>query len=96
VIRPLVNASLTFADGYYDSIRGRIRSCWERDGDRLVLDVEIPANVTAEVHLPTRVGSELRESGQPIDEAEGVEVVRHEDVDTVLRVGSGSYRFEVA
>lgn len=96
VIRPLVHASLTFADGHYDSIRGRIRSRWERDGERLALDVEIPANVAAEVHLPSGAGSEIREGGQTVDGAEGVEVVRREKHQTVLRIGSGTYRFVVA
>jgi alpha-L-rhamnosidase len=95
-IRPQVTDSLSFVDGHYDSIRGRIRSRWERLDDRLVLLVGIPANVTAEVVLPATAASEVREGGVALQDAPGVEVVSRDDARTVVRVGSGTYRFEVA
>jgi alpha-L-rhamnosidase len=59
-IRPQFDSSLTFVDATYDSIRGRIATRWERDGEAIDLTVELPANASAEVWLgdrPERVGS---------------------------------------
>ena len=37
----------------YEHPRGRIASAWKREGAKVLLDVTIPANTTAEVHLPS-------------------------------------------
>jgi alpha-L-rhamnosidase len=90
-----VSPSLAFAEGHYDSIRGRIRSRWERSDDRLALSVEIPANVAADVVIPARGSSEIREGDVALEAAPCVEIVSRDDAQAVVRVGSGAYRFEV-
>jgi alpha-L-rhamnosidase len=54
-IRPQVDTSLDFAEGAYDSIRGRIATRWEREGDGYRLHVQIPANCVADVEFGDRV-----------------------------------------
>ncbi|MEJ7840104.1 MAG: alpha-L-rhamnosidase C-terminal domain-containing protein, partial [Thermomicrobiales bacterium] len=54
-IEPRIDPSLTFAEATYDSIRGRIATRWDHDGDQIRLRVEIPANCTAEVVLGSTV-----------------------------------------
>jgi alpha-L-rhamnosidase len=95
LIRPQVHDSLTFAEGVYESIRGPIRSRWEREDGRLTLAVEIPANVTAHVTLPAPASSEITEGGASLDAVEGVELLDRTDAQAVVRIGSGAYRFEV-
>ena len=51
-IAPVIGEGLTWANTRYDSIRGRITSNWKRNGDRLTLEISIPANTTATVFLP--------------------------------------------
>ena len=81
----------------YDSVRGRIVSNWRIDGDRFVLDVEIPANTTAMVVIPAVDASQIRESGKPVPEPDGmVKFVRMVGNRALLNVPSGKYQFESA
>jgi alpha-L-rhamnosidase len=91
VIRPRPGGSLTHARAGYDSVRGRISSSWKIEGDRFVLEVLIPPNTTATVHVPST--DDVSEGGRLVDEAVGVEFLRAGDGETVLSVGSGRYEF---
>jgi alpha-L-rhamnosidase len=91
VIRPRPGGGLTHASGTYDSVRGRISSSWKIEDDRFVLEVLIPPNTTATVHVPCT--DEVSEGGGPVDEADGVEFLRAGEGETVLSVGSGRYEF---
>jgi alpha-L-rhamnosidase len=75
---------LEWARATYRSVRGPITSAWRQDGDTFSLDVEIPANVTATVRLPSgetyEVGSGRRSfsaawSGEAVGASDG-ELVR--------------------
>ncbi|HET7271604.1 MAG TPA: glycoside hydrolase family 78 protein [Rubrobacter sp.] len=91
VIRPRPGGGLTHAKGEYDSVRGRISSAWKIEGERFVLEVAIPPNTTATVHVPS--SGDVSEGGRPVEEAEDVEVLSAGEGETVLTVGSGRYEF---
>ena len=55
--------------------------------------MEIPANATAEVVIPNPTGATVMEGGVAATAADGVATVHHRDGETVISVGSGSYRF---
>jgi alpha-L-rhamnosidase len=92
VIHPHPGGGLTSARAEYDSVRGRIASEWEVD-DKFRLRVTIPANTTATVHVPAPNGAAITEGDYPLEQAEGVELLRLEDGETVVAVGSGRYEF---
>jgi alpha-L-rhamnosidase len=60
-IAPRPGGGLTSGHGRYDSGYGAFECDWRVDGDRLVVDVTVPANAEAQVSLPgkdaVRVGS---------------------------------------
>jgi alpha-L-rhamnosidase len=91
VIRPRPGGGLTHARGEYDSVRGKISSSWKIEDDRFVLEVLVPPNTTATVHVPS--ADDVSEGGRPVDEAGGVEFLRVGEGETVLSVGSGRYEF---
>ena len=93
VIRPQPGGKLTQAKTSYNSIRGLIATEWKRTAGKLVLDVTIPANTTARVHVPAKNLSDITEGGQPVDRAEGVKFLQVENGTAVFYVGSGDYRF---
>lgn len=106
IIRPRICDGLTWAKARYESIRGAITTEWKLDGNALTLDVTIPVNATAEVHVPlAAVGLRGRapqaappavlESGKPADKAEGVRPLRADAEAAVFSIGSGTYRFAV-
>lgn len=94
IIRPRPGGGLTWARGSHDSIRGRIPCRWERSGDHLIMEIDIPANTTALVHVPTSDPASVMESGRPAGEAPGVAFQFAEDGAAVYRIGSGRYVFE--
>jgi len=93
IIRPQVVGDLTWAKASYKSVRGEITTNWKRDGGILNLEVTIPVNCRAAVYVPTSDVKSITESGQAIDNAIGVKLLRTEGNWAVLDVGSGQYSF---
>ena len=67
VLKPQVVEGLEWARGEYRSPRGRIASSWKREPGRLVLEVEVPVNATAELHLPAAASARILESGRALE-----------------------------
>ncbi len=93
-IRPQPVDALTFARGEYRSIRGRIRSGWERKGATLVIHASIPVGSRAAVYVPATAVSQVHESGRPVAESPHVRFVEMADGCAVFEVESGAYVFE--
>ncbi|HLZ54583.1 MAG TPA: alpha-L-rhamnosidase C-terminal domain-containing protein, partial [Verrucomicrobiae bacterium] len=93
LIKPVIGEGLTWANTTYNSIHGPIGTYWKKEGKRLELAVTIPANTTATVFIPTGPGARLTESGQAINRAPGVHLLRHEPGRSVVAVESGNYYF---
>ncbi|HEU0165226.1 MAG TPA: alpha-L-rhamnosidase C-terminal domain-containing protein, partial [Thermomicrobiales bacterium] len=94
-IKPHLDAAMTFAEGSYDSIRGLIRSRLERSDGGTIVEVEIPANATAEIWLPASSVESVTEGAASVSQAAGVTAVRVDGDRVIVSVGSGSYRFVV-
>ncbi len=84
---------LQWASTSYESIRGRIATRWKIDGDVLRLEVDVPANASATLRVPTADPKGVKEGGVPAAEAEGVRFVTAERDVVVYRIGSGRYEF---
>jgi alpha-L-rhamnosidase len=96
VLKPQVVEELDWARGEYRSPRGRIASSWRKEPGRLVLEIEVPVNATAEVHLPAAPGARILESGRALQGREDVTVRSHTEERPVVALGSGRYIFEIA
>ena len=91
-IAPVVVDGLTSADAGYCSVRGPIASHWRIEGRRLRLEVSVPPNTSARVHIPTPDASSVTERGLPIDEVdEIVKVVSRGGDAAIVELGSGQY-----
>jgi len=93
IIKPAVVGDLTWVRCSHDSIHGRIVSNWKREGNQLTMEVTIPANTTATVHVPAREEAGVAEGNKPAAKAEGVKFLRMENGTAVYEVISGVYRF---
>lgn len=93
VIRPRPDGGPTWAQAKYESFYGEIESEWEAEESFFKLEVTIPVNTTALVHVPAGDPSSVTEGGLPVQNAEGVNFVRMDDGYAVFEVGSGKYRF---
>ncbi len=63
IIRPHPVGDLTWVQASHLSRYGLLKSDWRIEGDRFLLDVHIPSNTTATVHLPTTDPDSIREGG---------------------------------
>ena len=93
LIKPKLVGDLAWVKCHHDSLYGRIESNWKRDGQKVTLEVTIPANTTATVHVPARDAAAVTEGGNTIDMVEGVKFLRMENNAAVYEVDSGIYRF---
>jgi alpha-L-rhamnosidase len=93
LLRPCPGGSLSWARGSYQSVRGTIRSGWERAGGQFTFRAEIPPNVTATVRIPSGQAGQVRDSaGNPpasLEDYPGAAGVR----EAVFHVGTGTHEF---
>jgi alpha-L-rhamnosidase len=89
VIHPHLDPRMKSAHAEYDSVYGKIVSDWKGSpSGPFSLHVTIPANTSAQVFLPASAGARVTEDDDPID-------TQREGDSYVIRIGSGTYNFEV-
>ncbi len=89
VIHPHLDSRMTSARAEYDSVYGKIVSDWSgTPAGPFSLKVTVPANTTATAFLPAIPAAHLRDGGNPVASEE-------EGGSRVVRIGAGSYNFEV-
>ncbi|MCX6623984.1 MAG: family 78 glycoside hydrolase catalytic domain, partial [Acidobacteria bacterium] len=93
LIRPYLPDGLKFTRASFRSQYGTIATHWQRQGNRLQLDVRVPPNTTATVSIPAGTPEAVLESEGPAKAARGVRFLRLEDGRAMFSVGSGNYRF---
>ncbi len=93
IIKPGMIGDLTWAKGELDSIHGKIVSDWKIEDHTFTLNITIPANTTATVHVPAKKATDVSEGGRPTSTAKGLKFLRMENGRAVFSVDSGSYQF---
>jgi alpha-L-rhamnosidase len=86
IIHPRPGGGLTHAEGSLETRYGRLSSRWKLSGSVLELEVEVPVNTTATVHVPADDPAKVAASG-------GAEPVRTGAGFAVYEVGSGRWSF---
>jgi alpha-L-rhamnosidase len=90
VIQPHTGKGLTMANASLQTYYGQLSSGWKIQNGQLLLDVEIPANTTAVVHIPAKNVNAVTESGKPLSQPTPVA-----DGYMTVSIGSGLYHFVV-
>jgi alpha-L-rhamnosidase len=94
MIKPVMLGDLEEVTAEHHLPVGCIRVKWNRSSqNQLMLNVDIPANCTGDVYVPTSSLKKITENGTPIEAAQGIEYVRSEAGYAILSVSSGQYRF---
>jgi alpha-L-rhamnosidase len=93
LVQPHPSKKLSYSKASFESVYGTIASGWERKGEKIVVNVTIPANTSAIVRLPAGK-SQISENGKNIPGNPLFTDFRTEGNDTVFNVGSGNYTFE--
>ncbi|WP_158853379.1 family 78 glycoside hydrolase catalytic domain [Saccharothrix deserti] len=95
-IAPVIGGGLTEGSGQLDTVYGGLSSSWRVHDGTVDLNVTVPVNTVAEVHVPTKSRWAVTEGGRPAAMVSGVRFLRMEGGAAVFEVGSGAYSFGVA
>jgi alpha-L-rhamnosidase len=93
LLHPQPGGGLTYAKAELRSMYGLILSEWTLQNDTFHWQITIPANTTAAVYVPAIDLSNIKENGQPVANAQGINYLRQENGFAVFTVESGSYSF---
>jgi alpha-L-rhamnosidase len=93
IIDPRPVGDLFWAKARYDTIRGPVASEWKLEGNRFLLNVEVPANTTALIRIPAQNPDAVTENGRPAATSQGVTPQKTEPGFATFEVGSGTYHF---
>ena len=95
-IRPVLDSRVKRGGGDFDSIMGRISTDWiQYKAGAFSMSVTLPANTSGVVHLPARSSAVIREGHLSVSKRKDIKVVTRSELEVVLAVASGSYRFWV-
>jgi len=89
-INPQMVSSVNNATTSFISPYGKITCEWKITDNKYTLEINIPANSKAVVHIPTTEADKITDCGVLVSKAE-TKVIGNE---TIVKVGSGHYYFE--
>lgn len=92
---PDPTGQMTYAEGYVDTMYGKIESNWTLEDGRWTYTFSVPANTTATLHLPAASAKKVRESGKKLKKAKGIILKGQEGDRSVMELASGTYTFVV-
>jgi alpha-L-rhamnosidase len=100
IIRPIMfegilNARIDWAKTVHETPYGPVACSWTRENGPLSMEVTVPVNATAQVHIPGARIENVRDGGVPAADAEGVISAEQSGDDAVFEIGSGTYTFRV-
>ncbi|MDE2125067.1 MAG: family 78 glycoside hydrolase catalytic domain [Armatimonadetes bacterium] len=93
VIQPWIAPQLRYVVARFNSASGAIRSGWKRTGSRVRLTVQIPANCTGDVVVPTRGVRNCRARALPVGARSLPRYLGNRAGEPVYRVASGTWSF---
>lgn len=95
IIRPMPAGDLKWVRAHTDTPHGRLRSAWKKENDgTLSLEIEIPANTTATILVPSKDPALITENGKPAAESQGLKSLGAKDGCALFEATAGSYRFK--
>ncbi len=95
-IQPHIGGGLTNASASLQTYYGKASSGWKTENDKIILDVEIPANTKATVYVPAYHVELIKENGMAVSSSKEIQVTGSENGYIILNIGSGKYHFEVS
>jgi alpha-L-rhamnosidase len=93
IIKPQPGGGFSAVSASHESPYGRVATAWDLHAGIMQLRVEVPANTRATVELPGAKLAEVRESGRPLAQAQGITNAEEQEASVILEAGSGRYNF---
>jgi alpha-L-rhamnosidase len=88
-LSPNPGGGLTNVNASFNSVYGEIKSAWKIEDGNMIYEIEIPANTTATVTLPSAELENVTVNSSQLDN----DKAKQKDNSVVIEFGSGKYRF---
>jgi hypothetical protein len=95
LIHPRFVKGIDSVKAKFESPHGRVESGWKKNGDQIIVNLEIPVNASAQVEYKLQKGQSLYESGRKIEECPDITEFKKSEQGIILKIGSGEYKFEI-
>lgn len=97
ILKPEVDkeGGMTYAEGHYYSMYGRIRSSWRILDHSVRYEFSVPCNTTARLYLPAASSASVKEGGRSLEKSSGIRLLGQDKDGVVLELQAGEYEFEV-
>lgn len=92
-IKPFIAEELEWASAHTKLPSGKASCRWEKQDEELIIELEIPFNTIATVHVPKKAEACVYESGKSVEEQNDIQIVESKPTEVVLKIGSGKYKF---
>jgi alpha-L-rhamnosidase len=93
LIHPQLVDGIMEVKSSFESPYGLIRSEWEKQNGSFYLKIEIPVNVTAKIYFPECNAETIIENDKPVQKNEDIEIIKLDNKNTIIKMGSGKYSF---
>lgn len=94
-IKPAFMPELNHVNATTQSMYGEIKSSWKREGDRIILAIEVPSNSTALLSLPTSLTGTGTQEKKSIEKTKGVDFIKEEKGYKIYKVCPGNFQFNL-
>ncbi|HLF35469.1 MAG TPA: family 78 glycoside hydrolase catalytic domain [Cyclobacteriaceae bacterium] len=95
IIKPHYSLKFSAASASLQTYYGTVSSSWKIENKKLTLDIEIPANTTAMVHIPAKDLRSVTEGGKALFTVPDLQTSGSENGYVIVKAGSGKYHFLV-
>jgi alpha-L-rhamnosidase len=95
IIQPHIGGDLTWASADLDTYYGKVSSHWKSENGILQMDIEIPANTTAQIYIPADSVNNINESGRSILSVKDIKVIGESNGFIIVESGSGKFSFSI-
>ncbi|MBN1352742.1 family 78 glycoside hydrolase catalytic domain [candidate division KSB1 bacterium] len=104
IIAPRPVGDLTYAKAALETMYGKVECDWKITGKRLILCVNLPANTTAQIHVPipdktqpqiTESGAVIYEKKSPAAKVNQLKYIKSDAHAVMFQAGAGRYEFLV-
>ncbi len=93
IIKPVFREDVTQVSASYQSVSGYVGVSWKLLLSKLSLDISVPPNTQALLHIPIDVDRNFRERGIPNEQSLNVRYYGEIEGYTIYEVDSGNYGF---
>jgi alpha-L-rhamnosidase len=93
IMKPSFVEGLNYVNASYQSPYGSVKSSWKKENGKLNWDITVPGNSRAIVYIPAKDIKDITENGRALANSDALKILKLENGDAVLEIGSGNYSF---